>query len=57
MSKKNIIMAIIAFVVGFSITFYVVRTYFPKHKIEETTNLKQIVAIMNNLLNLNLCNY
>jgi hypothetical protein len=40
MSKKNIIMAIIAFVVGFAITFYTIRTYFPKHKIEETTNLK-----------------
>ena len=40
MSKKNIIMAIIAFIVGFSITFYAVKTYFPKHKTEETTNLK-----------------
>jgi hypothetical protein len=40
MSKKNIIMAIIAFVVGFAITFYTIKTYFPKHKTEETTNLK-----------------
>ena len=40
MSKKNIIMAIIAFVVGFAITFYTIRTHFPKHKIEKAINLK-----------------
>ena len=41
MSKKNIIIAVIAFIVGFGITFYTIRTYFPKHKVEETTTVKK----------------
>jgi len=40
MSRKNIIIAIIAFVVGFGITFYTIRTYFPKQKVEETATSK-----------------
>lgn len=35
-SKKNIIIGLIAFIVGFGITFFVIRTYFPKHKTEAT---------------------
>jgi hypothetical protein len=36
MSKKNILIAIITFIIGFGGTFYAIRTYFPKHKVEET---------------------
>ena len=32
MSKKNILIAIITFIVAFAITFYIIRTYFPKQK-------------------------
>jgi hypothetical protein len=34
--KQKIIYAIIAFLVAFGTTFYVIRTYFPKHKTEKT---------------------
>ncbi|MGQ7946532.1 hypothetical protein [Flavobacterium sp. WC2509] len=32
--KQKIVYAIIAFLVAFGTTFYVIRTYFPKHKAE-----------------------
>jgi hypothetical protein len=35
MTKKNILIAIITFIVAFAITFYAIRTYFPKHKSEK----------------------
>ncbi len=44
MSKKYILIGLIAFVVGFGATFYIIRTYFPKHKIEKTTTLKGTVT-------------
>jgi hypothetical protein len=44
MSKKHILIALIAFIVGFGVTFYVIRTYFPKHKVEKTTTLKGTAA-------------
>jgi hypothetical protein len=40
MSKKHILIGLIAFIVGFGVTFYIIRTYFPKHKIEKNTTLK-----------------
>jgi len=43
-SRKNIIIALITFIVTFGITFSIIRTYFPKHKVEETTTVKDTVA-------------
>ena len=40
MTKKNIIIALITFLVGFGSTFYIIRTYFPKQKVEKTVPLK-----------------
>jgi hypothetical protein len=34
--KQKIAYAIIAFLVAFGTTFYTIRTYFPKHKVEKT---------------------
>jgi hypothetical protein len=36
MNKKHILIALITFIVAFGSTFYVIRTYFPKHKVEKT---------------------
>jgi hypothetical protein len=44
MSKKHIIIGLIAFIVGFGATFFIIRTYFPKHKIENTAPLKDTLA-------------
>jgi hypothetical protein len=38
MSKKQLYIAVAAFIIGFGVTFYVIRTYFPKHKVENTTS-------------------
>jgi hypothetical protein len=40
MSKKNILIGLVTFIIGFGITFYIIRTYFPKHKVEKTVPLK-----------------
>jgi uncharacterized protein YneF (UPF0154 family) len=37
MTKKNIILTILTFLIGFGGTFYIIRTYFPKHKVEKTS--------------------
>jgi hypothetical protein len=42
--KQKIIYAIIAFLVAFGTTFYVIRTYFPKHKVEKTATQKDTVT-------------
>jgi hypothetical protein len=44
MTKKNIIIAILTFVIGFGSTFYIIRTYFPKHKVVKTVPLKDTLA-------------
>jgi uncharacterized membrane-anchored protein len=44
MSKKNIIIALITFAVAFGTTFYVIRTYFPKHKAEKTATQKDTIT-------------
>ena len=38
MTKKQILIAIATFILGFGVTFYVIRTYFPKQKVEKTTS-------------------
>lgn len=40
MTKKNILIAILTFVIGFGPTFYIIRTYFPKQKVEKTVPAK-----------------
>lgn len=35
MTKKQILIAIVTFVVGFGGTFFIIRTYFPKQKVEK----------------------
>jgi hypothetical protein len=44
MTKKNIIIAILTFTIGFGSTFYIIRTYFPKHKVEKTAPAKNTLA-------------
>jgi hypothetical protein len=40
MTRKNIIIAILTFIVGFGSTFYIIITYFPKHKVEKKAPVK-----------------
>ena len=47
MTKKNIILAILTFIIGFGSTFYIIRTYFPKHKAEKTVSLKDTLTKTN----------
>ena len=42
--KQKIAYTIIAFLVAFGTTFYVIRTYFPKHKVEKTTIQKDTLT-------------
>lgn len=44
MTKKNIIIAILTFIIGFGSTFYIIRTYFPKHKVEKTVPAKDTLT-------------
>jgi hypothetical protein len=44
MTKKQILITIATFIIGFGTTFYIIRTYFPKHKVEKT-NTKEVNRI------------
>lgn len=44
MLRKNIIISLVTFIVGFGVTFYVIRTYFPKHKVEKTVFLRDSIT-------------
>ncbi len=44
MTKKHILIALITFAVAFGTTFYVIRTYFPKHKVEKTATKKETIT-------------
>jgi hypothetical protein len=44
MSKKHILIALITFIVAFGVTFYAIRTYFPKHKVEKTATQKDTLT-------------
>ncbi len=44
MTKKNTIIAILTFIIGFGSTFYIIRTYFPKHKVEKTAPAKDALT-------------
>ena len=41
MTKKNIILAIATFLIGFGATFYIIKTYFPKQKAEQVNRLSK----------------
>jgi len=40
MTRKNIFIVIVTFIAGFGSTFYIIRTYFPKQKVEKTDQIK-----------------
>lgn len=40
MTKRQILIVILTFIIGFSATFYIIRTYFPKHAAEKTAAVK-----------------
>ncbi|MFV8376744.1 hypothetical protein [Flavobacterium sp. LB1P62] len=44
MLRKNIIIGLVTFIIGFGITFFIIRTYFPKHKVEKTVPLKDTLT-------------
>lgn len=44
MTKKQILITILTFIIGFGATFYIIRTYFPKHKVEKTTIIKDTLT-------------
>ena len=43
MTRKNILIAIVTFIIGFGSTFYIIRTYFQKQKVEKTEQVKDTV--------------
>jgi hypothetical protein len=49
MTRKNILIAIVTFIIGFSSTFFIIRTYFPKKKVEKTEQVKDTVTIKDTL--------
>ena len=40
MTRKNIFIVIVTFIVGFGSTFFIIRTYFPKQKVDKTIQIK-----------------
>ncbi len=48
MTRKNILIAILTFIVGFGSTFYIIRTYFPKHKVEKIAPVKDTLTTTKN---------
>jgi hypothetical protein len=49
MTRKNILIAIVTFIIGFGSTFFIIRTYFPKKKVEKTEQIKDTVTIKDTL--------
>ena len=45
--QKNIIIAMLTFIIGFGSTFYIIKTYFSKHKVEKTTPVKDTLTNIN----------
>lgn len=44
MTKKQLLIAIATFIIGFGGTFYIIRTYFPKHKVENSVVIKDTLT-------------
>lgn len=47
MTKKNIIITILTFIIGFGGTFYIIRTYFPKQEVGQSTTTKDSLTKTN----------
>ena len=43
MTKKQILIVLLTFIIGFGSTFYIIRTYFPKQKAEKKEQVKDTV--------------
>lgn len=39
MTKKQILLALVTFIAGFGGTFFIIRTYFPKQKVEKKVEI------------------
>jgi uncharacterized membrane-anchored protein len=44
MTKKQLLITIITFIIGFGSAFYIMRTYFPKHKVENSVVTKDTLT-------------
>jgi hypothetical protein len=44
MTRKNILIAIVTFIIGFGSTFFIIRTYFPKNQVEKTEQVKDTLT-------------
>lgn len=44
MTKKQILIAILTFIIGFGSTFYIIRTYFPKQKVEKVNTVQDTLT-------------
>jgi len=44
MTRKNIFIAIVTFIIGFGSTFFIIRTYFPKKNVEKTKQVKDTLT-------------
>jgi hypothetical protein len=47
MTKKNIIIALITFIVGFGTTFYIIRTFFPKKEVVKNVTKNDTISTTN----------
>jgi len=52
MTRKNIFIAIVTFIIGFGSTFYIIRTYFPKQKVDKTVQIKDTLTKTDTLKNI-----
>ncbi|WP_238929353.1 hypothetical protein [Flavobacterium pokkalii] len=44
MTRRQLIIAIATFILGFGVTFFVIRTYFPKHRVENNHTIKDTLT-------------
>ena len=44
MTRKQILITIATFIIAFGATFYIIKTYFPKHKVEQTNTVKDTLT-------------
>lgn len=49
MTRKNILIAIVTFMIGFGSTFFIIKTYFPKKNVEKTEQVKDTVTTKDTL--------
>ncbi|MEL1239840.1 hypothetical protein [Flavobacterium flavipallidum] len=44
MTRRQLYIEIATFILGFGVTFYVIKTYFPKHKVENSNTAKDTLT-------------